>query len=374
MLILHRISRACQKNDFLIIFHLMTHCFASFLVYILSKIRSLRYRVVLKGFEQMKGLDKKKGIFFLSTHPSLLDWIILSPIFYPKFGARPVSVDYVGNLFIVGFMFNLVRAIWIPQLELGVSEEKIENVHKSIEEVVDSLKRGKSVFLSPSGVLRWCGKEILGGTSMTHRVLQQCPDVQIVLVRVRGLWGSLFSRVISGFEPSIDFLKVLRRGAVILLKNGIFFCRRRPVNVEILAQPEDFPRKGTRQEINRYLEKWFNDYPDGRDEEPITLVSYKFWRDEFFPCLQPPPERVEDFFISNEVKERVYPVIRSFLKNPAVEIDPDADLSFDLGFDSLDRASLVTEIVKTSPIENLHLEKLVKVRDLLKLVQSQSSD
>jgi long-chain-fatty-acid--[acyl-carrier-protein] ligase len=275
-------------------------------------------------------------------------------------------VDYAEYIPVVGPLFKLMKTVWIPHLELGVSTEKIQNTHKAIQKVVEGLRKGDKFCISPSGKLRSSGKEVIGGASLVYRVLQECPDVQIVVVRIRGLWGSLFSRPIAGFDPSIYFLSLIWKGIWILLKNGIFFCPRRPVDVEISIKTQEFPKLGTRWAMNRYLERWYNNYPGGVDSEPIQLVSYSFWCEDLPKVIQP-PEPLKDNFsaVSEEVREVVYPIIRSFLDDPNMEIKVNSNLSTDLGLDSLDVACLATELVKGVDIKDLHVETFVTVRDVL---------
>jgi hypothetical protein len=42
-----------------------------------------------------------------------------------------------------------------------------------------------------------------------------------------------------------------------LLKNGIFFASKRPLQVDIEVAPEGLPRRGEKVEINQYLEGVF---------------------------------------------------------------------------------------------------------------------
>ncbi len=83
------------------------------------------------------------------------------------------------------------------------------------------------------------GFEIIGGASFVHRLLRLCPDLNIVLVRTTGLWGSQFSRAITGISP--NFGQILRRCAKLLCKSGFFFMPKRKVKVEFSLPPLDFP-------------------------------------------------------------------------------------------------------------------------------------
>ena len=107
----------------------------------------------------------------------------------------------------------------------------------------------------------------------------------MVLVRTTGLWGSRFSRALTGRSPDLN--QTLWEGAKILLKNGLFWTPRRSITVDFALPPRDFPWKGTRIEVNRYLEQWYNRYPEP-GPEPVQRVSSCFWKEEL-PSVYVPP-------------------------------------------------------------------------------------
>ena len=87
------------------------------------------------------------------------------------------------------------------------------------------------------------GQEILGGASAAHDVLQAYSDMNIVLIRTTGLWGSSFSRAITGHAPDPQ-TKICRKAIKKAMKSLIFFLPRRRVLIDIEAQPIDLPRQG----------------------------------------------------------------------------------------------------------------------------------
>jgi len=336
-------------------------------------ILSLRYRVQAKGLDQLASINPKKGVLFLSNHPALIDGFLLCVFLWSKYFTRPVVAEYVANLVILRPLVKVSKTIGIPNLERVVNEEQIRKVHDCLRTISEGLKKGESFLLYPAGRLRRSGKEVLGGASGVYRILQEYPEVQIVLLRVRGLWGSSFSRAIVGLSVHVPFPPLIFRGIWILLKNGIFFCPRRPVTIDISTETQNLPRRGTRSAINHYLEKWYNSYPDGKDSEPVQLISHSFWYndvDKVDPLLPVYKEDRVHIAISEEVQREVYEEIRKFLDDSTREIHPELTLSVDLGLDSLDLASLTTQLAKGCKIDDLHSERLVKVRDVLEFAES----
>jgi long-chain-fatty-acid--[acyl-carrier-protein] ligase len=159
-------------------------------------------------------------------------------------------------------------------------QNRFSELSHVLNKIAKEMKAGKSYALSPSGCLKHTGKECLGGNLAAHYLLQECPDVNVVLVRVSGFWGSSFSRAATGDSP--DLAKTLLQGGKMLLKNSIFFMPKRPVLMQIEANPQDFPRYASKQKLNQYLEDWYNRYPDKTAQtvpsEPLTQVPYYFWK------------------------------------------------------------------------------------------------
>lgn len=186
---------------------------------------SLRYRVVVKGKEELKKIawEKKGGILFLPNHPAHMDPVLLSLTLWPLFHVRPLVVEYVYRQSGIQAIMKMVQALSVPNLETSLNELKIKKTKEVVDEVVRGLEAKENFLLYPSGRLKTSGKEILGGSSAAHYILERCPDVNVVLVRTTGLWGSSFSRAYEG--QSLEFKKTLARGLWKWMLNGFFLCR-----------------------------------------------------------------------------------------------------------------------------------------------------
>ena len=336
---------------------------------------SLRYRIRIKGKERLGSLNKGGGILFLPNHPAHMDPLFLFILLWPDYRMRPVVIEYIYRLSILKPLMRMVRAISIPNLDASINQLKVKRANQAIESIAAGLKKGEHVVLYPAGKLKSSGKEVLGGSSGAHALVQECPSVQIVLVRTTGLWGSSFSRAILGRSP--DLPSTLLHGLKSLLKNGIFFTPRREVEIEILVDPTDLPRKGTRLVFNRYLEEWFNRYPlDGKmvESEPIHLVSYSRWKHEVLTPFQPKSKRKgARIDVSSETCAKVYGEIRRILNSPGIKIAPDMNLATDLGMDSLNIADLSAFLLKTYQAEEIHPEDLDTVQNVLEMAEGSRS-
>jgi long-chain-fatty-acid--[acyl-carrier-protein] ligase len=338
--------------------------------YVMRAILSLRYKVEVRGLDTLtpERLNRKGGILFLPNHPAHMDPLFNFVWLWPKFRMRPLVIEYIYQLKFMKPIHWLVGAIPVPDFSTGVNELKIRRGEKATREIAAGLKKGDNFILYPAGRLKNTGKELLGGASATHELLQECPDANVVLVRTTGLWGSSFSRAILGRSP--DLGKMIVHGIKVVLKNLIFFTPRRKVLIEFAPNPKEMPRNGvSRVELNRYLENWYNRYPG--ESEPLKLVSYSFWKNEV-PTPYKAAKKANNnnhTQISQETREKIYREIRRILDRPDLEIRPEQNIAFDLGMDSLNVAELIAYVTKSFHVEELHPEDFETVASVLEIAQ-----
>lgn len=353
----------------------MPYLFWMFISYIGRAILALRYRIEVRGLENLTPdqLSRKQGILFMPNHPAFVDPLMNFLWLWPKFRMRPLVIEHVYNMPIMKHLFKLVGSLPIPNFDTAVNEIKIKKGEKSLREIAEGLKRGNNFTVYPAGQLKGSGKELLGGTSAVYELLKECPDTNVVLIRTTGLWGSSFSRALLGKSPDLD--KVLWHGIKVLLKNLIFFAPKRKILIEIVPNPVDLPREGTsRIDLNRYLEGWYNRYPDEKgnvhEVEPLKLVSYSLWREEL-PQVYKPKKRKQGnggANLSEERRGKIYNEIKRILDLPDLEIDPEKNLAYDLGMDSLHIAEFVAFLIKNFDVGELHPEDLETVGTVLEIV------
>jgi len=323
-------------------------------------------------------LNRKDGILFLPNHPAHMDPLFNFLWLWPKFYMRPLVIEHIYRLPLMKPFNRIVKALPIPNFEIGVNEYKVKQGEKSIRAIADGLKVGEHFMFYPSGQLKSTGKELIAGASGAHELLKECPEANVVLIRVTGLWGSSFSRALLGRSP--DLQKTLLRSIKILFKNLIFFSPRRKVIVEIEPNPQDMPRNGvSRIDLNRYLENWFNRYPDDRGNiheiEPLQLVSYSRWKEELPEVYQPRKKKDSNGGagerVSDETKRKVYNEIKRILDKPDLEIKPEMSLAFDLGMDSLNIAEFIAYLTKSFSVGELYPEDLETVGTVLEIADGE---
>lgn len=226
----------------------------------------LRYHVRVTGVEAVAGKGRR-GILFLPNHPALIDPVILMSRLYPRFHLRPLADQDQMSRPGVRWLAARLNVVAIPDPTL-YGEASKRAVEEGIGKCEAVLRAGGNLLLYPSGHIMRQRTEDLAGASAVETLLARLPDTRVVLIRTRGLWGSGFSRA-AGMAPPLA--KVIRRGILATLANGVFFSPRRSVSIE-LVEPADLPRQAGRAVLNRYLETFYNE-----KAPPAWYVPYTWW-------------------------------------------------------------------------------------------------
>jgi acyl-CoA synthetase (AMP-forming)/AMP-acid ligase II/1-acyl-sn-glycerol-3-phosphate acyltransferase/acyl carrier protein len=333
---------------------------------------SLRYRVHYKGLDELK--KNGKGALFLPNHPTMLvDPLLVCLPLWKRFRPRALITEY---MFYAPGIYRVMR--WIGALPVPAFETKnsvkIARTEETFKEAAKTLREGRSILIYPAGQLKQTGIERIGGASGVQQLLQEVPGVNVVLVRITGLWGSSYSRAYLGRTPPL--WPTIRFSFKKLLKNFIFFMPRRDVTIEYVQAPADFPANGSRQEINRYLESWYNtghknvDGTSFERGEPFVQVSYSRWGNDFLEKFSADESDHEQFDLNKvdcKIKNRVLDELAKISGRKTSEITPKMFLADDLALDSLDAADLILfleeefGVKEVSPVELTTVGRLMAI-------------
>lgn len=335
-----------------------------------------RYKIEVKGLENLdrERLKNPGGVLFLPNHPGVLvDPVLVSISAWKKVTLRPIIVEYMYNLPIVHTLMRYIDALPMPDFESSINSVKRKQGEKAINEIVHGLQRGESFLIYPAGRLKRSCKEEIGGASGTHQIIQGFPEANVILVRTKGLYGSIFSSAFCGRTPPL--FPTIFQGIKILLKNLIFFAPRRRVIVEFHPAPSDFPRQTSRLELNKWLERWYN-LPDGLTEQEgkypgdsLILVSYAFWKTEIPELYRPKEIKAEIALtvgeVNEEVQTKVYAKLQEIADIDPQSIRPEMLLSSDLGLDSLDISEVAAFLHEQFNIASVPVTELTTVGRVL---------
>lgn len=334
-----------------------------------------RYRIKIQGAEKLnkKNLTKPGGVLFLSNHPTYyIDPIVVTLAAFPKYPIRPMIVEYMYYAPFINIIMRFMDALPVPNFVSSSNSLKKKKSEQMIQTVIDDLKKGENFLISPAGKVKYTAYESVGGASAVHRIVQEAPEANIVLVRTKGLWGSSFSRALLSKPPSL--FPTILWGLKIILKNLIFFTPRREIIIEMEPAPADFPINAPRIEFNRYLEKWYN-RPDGlskqKGDEPgdsLVLVSYSMWGEKYLPVIdatKSPDTEISVEDIPHDVKDKVINKIAELTEFKPEAIKPNMHLSSDLGMDSLDTSELVSFLADNFDVTGVNASDLTTVSKLM---------
>jgi acyl carrier protein len=351
---------------------------ATIVQYLIKLSLMVRYRVTVKGLENLNPhvLNKPGGVLFLPNHPAaFVDPTLIALAVNRRYPIRPLIVEYMYYTPMVHPVMKLMDAVPIPNFTVANNSLKKRKSEQMLQEVIKDLKGGSNFLIYPAGKLKLTNIELVGGSSGVHRIIREVPEANVVLVRITGLWGSSFSRALTGYVPPL--MQVLGQGIKIALKNLIFFTPKRHVTIEFLPAPVDFPYQASRMELNKYLENWYN-RPDGLSNvkvgETLTLVSYKFWKKEY-----PVIKKAADTFDSQvnldkvplDIKHKVIDQLAEMTSTPAEKIKPEMDLSLDLGMDSLDVSELAMYLGDQFEVSGIPVNEFTTVGKVMAIAAKQ---
>lgn len=240
------------------------------------RLLSLRYSIEVHGENSLE-LDPNKGILFLANHPAYIDPVIVMSNLYKNYSPRPLSDSDQASKPLVRQAMKLINPITLPNLRVHGRSGRTK-VKQALESVVSHLQNNEQIILYPAGRLYRSAKEDLTGKSGVEKILKRTPDVQVILIRTSGLWGSSFSWAVNQ-EPNV-FTHIMRN-LLAIIANGIFFVPKRHVVIE-LARDHVVASLKTRKTINLHLENFYN-----RRTQVNTHVPYFWWQG------RKPQQRVE---------------------------------------------------------------------------------
>ncbi|MCA9213964.1 MAG: 1-acyl-sn-glycerol-3-phosphate acyltransferase [Planctomycetales bacterium] len=250
-----------------------------------------RYRITIDGVS-CDELAKLLGpTLVLPNHPAYIDpAVVLSHL---RFGKHLRPLVWAGT-FRRWFLWPLMRltdAVEVPDMQRGRGES-IRKTVRMINEVIDGVQRGESYLIYPSGRLQRGTDEFVGGARIVSEIMLRCPEVNVVLVRTTGLWGSMFSCAHTGDLPNLG--RAFLKAAGWLFAGGMFFVPKRNVSLHIEILDRNQLASLDRKTVNRFLEEWYN--VDGA-QLPVFVRYNKVLgprRGKFAPAVSQPSAAASD--------------------------------------------------------------------------------
>lgn len=251
--------------------------YTCFLQGLLRLLLALRYRVEVQGLKSIHAHDDGRPLLFLPSHSALVDPLLIYSLladYRPRAMADSRQVDKA----VIRTLIRPFQPIIIPDLQqdFGRPGQQAEKaVRAALKACAAALNQGDNLLLYPAGRLTRNGQDQLDGNSGAHALYSRVPKCRIVLVRVRGLWGSSFSYApCTGRHGTAPHLfKALSVAAGRLLCNALLFMPRRPVRLVFEEAHKLPPAAAGALPFNRCLEKFYQ-----AEAQPILCVPYYFWQ------------------------------------------------------------------------------------------------
>ncbi|MBU0765120.1 MAG: AMP-binding protein [Bacteroidetes bacterium] len=312
---------------------------------------SLRYKVKLEGADLLK--EDTPGVFF-PNHQAMADSQLIVTHLYRYTTIKPVIGEQFYNVPFLKTVFRRIGAVPVADLLRGSKD--IDVLDKIVEAVISSLKNGDNVLLYPAGHLTGQGYEKIINKKSAWQICSLIPEnARIIVVRVSGLWGSMWSKAWSGRSPG--FFRTYLKAVFFVIANFIFFLPRRKVTisfVDITAGAREAAR-GTMQEFNRYLENFYN----SNGEEKAVFLRHYFFAPELKRSLPVKIEgsvaelaETEDISVEDipaELFEDIAAMLSAVIGCDPKDVRLNSNLNLDLGVDSISLVSIVSSIESKYP-------------------------
>ena len=222
-----------------------------------------RYNVAVKGLISAVRLSPSPDsspLLVLPNHPAMVDPMLVGVEFW-QYPLKPLADEsFFKTGFVAPKVLKTLGAVAVPDLRKNRST-KGATIARGLGDIVKStLKKGGNVIFYPSGHIQTEPEhEDIGTRQLAYNICRELPpNVQVIGVRTRGLWGSIWSR--KGRVASPAFVPTFVKSVLLWLFVAPFMPRRK-VTMEVVnltEQVKAWAAAGTRLEFNAKLNAWYN--------------------------------------------------------------------------------------------------------------------
>lgn len=208
--------------------------------------------------ERMQPYTDGKGLLVMPNHQAVMDPLIMYSEMY-RMQVSPLVEDSYFSTKVSRQLLSLFDAIPVPQLKKDHSRAGIEQAMALEGKTLEALGENRNMLFYPSGHITLDGKEHIGNRGLAYNVCRHLPaEARVMMVRIKGLWGSRWSRAHSKKTPNLPLTLLKSIGLWM-----IGYCRwtkKRVVTIDFVDMTETVRQwaLGTKQEFNANLEGWYN--------------------------------------------------------------------------------------------------------------------
>ena len=200
--------------------------------------------------------SKYHNLLILPQHTAVIDPLMIFAELY-NIKLQPLVDQGFFKIPPIKHVLSLFDAVEVP--DLRISRKGIEQVRMLDSIVNEQLKKGGNIIFYPSGHITTDGKESIGSRHLAHTTCSQLPDyTKVIAIRIRGLWGSKWSRYNRKQTPSI--VKLLVFSLLLISSLTIFLFPRRKVTLEYIDITDNVKHWTQEGKIafNKHLEGLYN--------------------------------------------------------------------------------------------------------------------
>ncbi|NBC83115.1 MAG: AMP-binding protein [Bacteroidetes bacterium] len=340
-------------------------------------ILATRYRVSITGEDLLRS---RKPKLFLPNHQAHVDAQILFAQLFKYQGFVPIVSARLLNIPLIKRLFRKLNAVAVGNMQSGKVDKHV--IGKMTDSTLEILGKGQNVLIYPSGQLTGQGFEKIFNKSGAYSIVQNSPnDVQIIGVRVSGLWGSMWSKAWTGEIPPI--LSNLLKGLFYILANLVFFVPKRNVSIEFIDITTEARTHSvaSKTAFNSFLEGYYNQ----QREEEVHYLKHFF----YVPGLKRKlPDHIEGSLQDveaaqdinpNDIPREVQEIVKDIIaKETGVNkelIQLKSNLSLHLNVDSITQVFIISAIENEFGISfNGDYAKIKSVADLCMIALGDSGE
>lgn len=223
-----------------------------------------RYNVAVKGMEDIHHssfITYHSSLLVLPNHPAMVDPMLVGAEFW-RYPLKPLADElFFKTGFVAPKVLKTLGAVAVPDLRKNRSTKGATIARGLGDIVTNTLLEGGNVIFYPSGHIQTEGDvEDIGTRQLAYNICRELPpNVEVVLVRTRGLWGSIWSR--KGRDASPAFVPTFIKSVLLWFFVSPFIPRRK-VTMEVknmTSEVKEWASTLTRVEFNQRLNLWYNE-------------------------------------------------------------------------------------------------------------------
>ena len=211
------------------------------------------------SIKQSNNQTIEQSYLVLPNHPAMVDPMLVMAELH-ELPLRPLVDEAFFKAGIVApTVLRTVGAVEVPDLRKHRSAKGATIARGLNDVVLKALRDGGSVLFYPSGHIQTeADRDEIGTRQLAYNICKDLPEgVEVIGIRTRGLWGSIWSR--KGRKATPNFVVTFAMSVFLWFFVSPFRPRRKvTMQVENLTARTREWSKLTRLEFNRELENWYN--------------------------------------------------------------------------------------------------------------------